>query len=225
MPCLVNVDFGERSDEPVELASLAHLANIACGGHAGDPPLMSAAVRAAIAAGATLSAHVSYPDRAGFGRRSIPMPPAVLAEAIAGQIRALLQIAGRHPVEFVKPHGALWHDAHRDPVIARAIIAGTAAALGPEFTLVGAKGGALEREARARGLGYLREGLADRGRREDGSWIPRGEPGAMVHDPALAAAQAVALAADHDTICVHGDGPNALEIARAVRAALEAPAG
>lgn len=224
MPCLVNVDFGERADEPVELASLAHLANIACGGHAGDPPLMAAAVKAAIAAGALLSAHVSYPDRAGFGRRSIPLPPAVLADAIALQCRHLLAAAGRHPVEHVKPHGALWHDAHRDAQIARAVLAGAAAAFGPEFIVVGPSGGALEREARARGLGYLREGLADRGRREDGSWIPRGEPGSMVHDPAEAAAQALKLAVDHDTICVHGDGPNALEIARAVRAALAAPA-
>jgi UPF0271 protein len=121
----------------------------------------------------------------------------------------------------VKPHGALYHAVHRDPVIAKACLAGIASALGT-IPVVGLAGGAFAEEAKQRGHVFLAEAFADRGVKGDGSLIPRGEPGALIDDPALAAHRARALAGDRAiaTICVHADTPNALAIARAVRTAL-----
>lgn len=219
----LNLDGGEHDDEPEELYGLADVVHVACGGHAGDEASMVRVTRACLSSGTRIGAHPSYDDREGFGRRARTVAADVLASSIAEQCARLAAIAARHGVSLVsvKPHGALYHAAHTDETTARACVKGVTRALGI-IAIVGPAGGALERAARAAGVAFLREGFADRGVRHDGSLIPRGEPGAMIEDGALAAAQAHALAArgEVDTLCIHADTPGALAIARAVRAAL-----
>jgi UPF0271 protein len=165
-----------------------------------------------------IGAHPSYPDREGFGRRTIAIAPDVLAGEIERQCSALGAIAG--DVRWMKPHGALYHDVAVRPELASALVRGTVAALGSRVTVIGPRAGALRDAASSAGLPYLREGFADRRARADGTLVPRDQPGALVTEPAAAAAQARALVAEVDAICVHGDTPGALTIARAVREAL-----
>ncbi len=220
----LNIDLGELADEAEELYRLATVVNVACGGHAGDAASMARAVALARASGAEIAAHPSYPDRAGFGRTTMGIDPAVLADAIAAQCAALQAIASGG-VRAVKLHGALYHDAARDPVIAAAVMEGAARGLGiDDVVWIGPARGEVSSRASAAGLTYVREGFADRGTLPDGSLVPRGQPGALVADPERAAEQALSLARSGrvDTLCVHSDTPNAVAIARAVRSALEA---
>lgn len=228
----LNIDLGELPGEPDELYALATVVNVACGGHAGDDASMARAVALAAAAGALVAAHPSYPDRARFGRESLDIDDNTLREAIAAQcasLRAAAEAAGVR-VARLKLHGALYHDAARDPVRARAALAGAASGLGGGGggggleVVVGPPWGLLADEARGRGLRYAREGFADRGYDAAGRLVPRGAPGALLADPAAAAAQALRLAeaGGVETLCVHGDSPGAVEMARAVREALAA---
>jgi UPF0271 protein len=219
---ILNIDAGELDDEPEELYALADLVHVACGGHAGDEASMERVVRACLGLGTAIGAHPSYVDRAGFGRRALDVAPDLLAAQIAEQCARLDAIARAHGarVTSVKPHGALYHAANARPEIARACILGVRALASP--SIVGAGHGALEVAAREAGLAFAREAFADRGVRADGTLVPRGEAGALIEDPARAAARARELAArgDVDTICVHGDTRGAIAIARAVRGAL-----
>jgi UPF0271 protein len=221
---LLNVDGGELEDEPLELYAYADVVHVACGGHAGDDASMERVTRACASAGTRIGAHPSYEDREGFGRRAREVAPAELAASIASQCGRLLAVAARvgMPLASVKPHGALYHAAHASDVTARAVIEGVARCAGRATAVVGPAGGALERATRAAGMTFQREAFADRGVRADGSLVPRGEPGAVIDDPALAAARARELAArgDVDTVCIHGDTPGAVVVARAVRDAL-----
>ncbi len=223
MQPLLNVDGGELDDEPAELYAFADVVHIACGGHAGDDASMDRVTLACAAAATRIGAHPSYDDREGFGRRARDVAPDALASSVAEQCGRLRMIASRHGVKLVsvKPHGALYHAAHSGDATARACVEGIVHALGT-IAIVGPAGGALERAAVASGAPFLREAFADRAVRADGSLVPRGEPGALLTDPLLAAARARDLAArgDVDTLCIHGDTPGALTIARAVRAAL-----
>jgi UPF0271 protein len=217
---LLELDAGERDDETEELWQLFDVLNVACGGHAGDTASMTRiATFCATRARPRIGAHPSYPDRAGFGRRTIAIGEAELAAAVEQQCRALAAIAGE--VRWLKPHGALYHDAAARAPIADAVVRGARAALGAAFAVIGPPAGALCTAAAAAGLAYLREGFADRRMRADGSLVPRGEPDALVTDPMHAAAQARALAPTVDALCVHGDTPGALAVARAVRRALD----
>jgi UPF0271 protein len=219
----LNVDLGELPGEPEELYELATVVNVACGGHAGDAATMARAVGLARAHGADIAAHPSYPDRADFGRKTVRIAAEDLERSIAEQCAALQAIAGG-AVRAVKLHGALYHDASRDPHVAEAVMAGAARGLGAgDVVWIGPARGALWDRARALGLACVREGFADRGMQPDGSLVPRGQPGALIEDPARAAEQALKLARAGavDTLCVHSDTPNAVPIARAVRAALD----
>jgi UPF0271 protein len=223
---LLNIDLGELPDEPEGLYEVAHLANVACGGHAGDEASMKRAIERCLRHGVRLGAHPSYPDREGFGRRRLAMATGDLRASVADQCARLARVAlmlGATPA-FVKAHGALYHAAREDAEVAAAVVDGCRSALGERIAFVGPASGALRDLAAKEGLTYLREGFTDRATREDGSLVPRGEPGAVVADPALAAARAAELAAGGgvDTVCVHGDTPGAEAIARAVRAALDA---
>jgi 5-oxoprolinase (ATP-hydrolysing) subunit A len=223
MPALLNLDGGEHDDEPLELYALADIVHVACGGHAGDESSMERVVQACVASGTRVGAHPSFVDREGFGRRDQSVASGVLERQIADQCNALRAITERlrTTIVSVKPHGALYHAAHRDPAIARAVVAGSARALGT-IPIVGLAGGALAAEATQRGHVFLAEAFADRGVRADGSLVPRGEPGALVDDPEVAAKRALSLDRDTTiaTLCVHADTPGALAIVRAVRAAL-----
>lgn len=207
----LNIDVGELPDEPEELYVLATRVNVACGGHAGDDASMARAVELANRAGATVAAHPSYPDREGFGRRTLAISADALAASIAEQCARLRRYTA---FTIVKPHGALYHDLGKYPELARAFLdaVGDVAIVGPPSSPL--------RTLRAGR--FIAEGFADRGYAADGSLLPRGTPGALIEDPARAAAAARALIArgDLDTICVHGDTPNAVAIARAVREVL-----
>ena len=223
----LNIDLGELPDEPEELYSLATMVNIACCGHAGDVSTMERATSLARASGAILAAHPSYPDRAGFGRKTLTMEPAALAASIQDQLAALASAAergGAH-IKAVKLHGALYHDAAKDQTTAGAVFdAITSVFGGANVAIVGPPRGALRDIATTRRLRYWREGFADRTYRADGRLAPRSEPDALITDPALARAQArrLAEAGTFDTLCVHGDTPGAASIARAVREELSA---
>lgn len=226
MRLLLNVDGGELPTEPEELYALADVVHVACGGHAGDDASMDRVARACARAGTKVGAHPSYEDREGFGRRAMAVEPSALAATIEAQCRRLIAIAEAAGIEVVsvKPHGALYHAAHASDAEARACIEAIVRAFGERanVAVVGLDGGALHRASLAAGLLYQREAFADRGVRRDGSLVPRGEPGALVEDPAEASARAQALAAsgDVDTLCIHGDTRGAVAIARAVRAVL-----
>ncbi len=224
--CLLNIDLGELPDEPEALYRQAQLANVACGGHAGDRASMRRALERCRRFGVGAGAHPAYPDRAHFGRRELALAPGAVRAAVEEQCAALAAVAAEVGVGLghVKPHGALYHAADRDPALARAVIEGASAALGSGVAVVGPPGGALESVAAELGMRFLREGFADRGLLPDGHLLPRGQPGAVLEDPAAARLQALRLAASgrFDTLCVHGDGPAAIPIAAAVRAALEA---
>ena len=226
----LNVDLGELPDEPAGLYALATVVNIACGGHAGDRESMQRACAAAVANGARIAAHPSYADREGFGRRTLGIAPEALRASVAEQCTELREIARLEgaAITAVKPHGALYHDATRDELLARAVVLGAYDALGGDaphvLTIVGPPSSRLREEAaRHRSQRYAAEGFADRTYDESGSIVPRSRPDALITDPALAAAQAVHLATTRsiDTVCVHGDTAFAEAIARAVREALQ----
>jgi 5-oxoprolinase (ATP-hydrolysing) subunit A len=229
VPITLNIDLGEKDGEPEELYALADVVNIACGGHAGDEASMEIAVRSAFLRARELAAHPSYVDRAGFGRTPQDVAPGVLRDQIAQQCVALRTVAARMDLSVtrVKPHGALYHDANARPEIALALLDGAMGglALGPsELVMSGPPEGALSEVAKSKGIRFLREGFADRGYGPDGQILPRSAPGALIEDPVKAAEHTEQLVRSKrfDTLCVHSDTPNAVAIARAVRAVLQA---
>lgn len=154
------------------------------------------------------------------------MAPVAFARALSSQLRKLSAIAAAHGVVvgWVKPHGALYHDAAAEPALAAIVVDTAITVLGAAVQIIGPPAGALREISAKRNLFYLCEGFADRAVRPDGSLVPRSEPGALITDPATCAARARELAAraDIDTICVHADTPSSLAIATAVRNALDA---
>jgi UPF0271 protein len=224
----LNIDLGERLGEPEALYAHADIANVACGGHAGDDASMRRAIGLCRIHATRLGAHPSYPDREGFGRRPLALSPANLRAHVGEQCGRLASIARElgQPIAFVKPHGALYHAVHRDPALAEALVQASIESLGAHIVVIGPSRGALAAAAAGAGVAYAREAFADRGERPDGSLILRGDPGALILDPLEASARAGDLARDPDvdTICVHGDTPRAVALAGAVRSALDAAA-
>ncbi len=218
------------------LIPLVSSANIACGFHASDPALMRRTVRLARTHAVAVGAHPSFPDRVGFGRRMLAATPQQIEDDVVYQVGALLGCCRAEgvPLVHVKPHGALYDAAARDPAVARAIVAAVRA-VDASLWLVGLAGSALAREARAAGLRCAEEAFADRGYARDGTLLPRGAPGALVTDPAAVAERVSRLAREGivraadgtdlqvvaGTICVHGDTPGAVDVARAIRARLD----
>lgn len=237
----LNADIGEaRDDEGTELERvllrLVTSAHIACGGHAGDEESMRAMVQAALASGVRVGAHPSFPDRSGFGRVPLEMGSGELSSALAEQIGTLVEVAaslGTH-VQSVKPHGALYEEVGRGTGSCEALINVIHDLCDPNTALVIASGTPAVARAEVAGLSVQQEGFADRAYRSDGGLVPRQVPGSVYSQPSLAAAQALGLAAQGtvraedgtvlslrvDTLCVHGDSPNAVAMAQAVRAAL-----
>ncbi|MFL5358951.1 LamB/YcsF family protein [Archangium sp.] len=223
--CVLNIDLGELPDEDERLYAYAQVANIACGGHAGDAPSMRRALESCARHGTRAGAHPSFEDRENFGRKELQVAPEVLRAQVAAQCARLMALATEVgvPVRYAKPHGALYHAANRDSALARAVVDGVVESLGPGVTFLGPGTGALHDAARAAGLAYSREGFADRGMRPDGSLIPRGQPGAVLTDSNVARENALrlALGGTVDTLCVHGDSPGAVDMAREVRSVLD----
>lgn len=215
---LLNLDAGEREDESEELWLLADILSIACGGHAGNAQSMRRVAEFCAANNKGVGAHPSYFDRDHFGRVSVTMPP----ESIALEVRRQCSdLAAASPVRvgWVKPHGALYHDANAHREIAEAVVDGAKSAL-ESFVLIGPEIGHLADLARERDVTFLREGFADRAVDADGNLVPRSEPNALILDPDAAAARARELVGKVDTICVHADTDGAVAIARAVREAI-----
>lgn len=233
----LNADLGEGESTTAELLALVSSCNIACGGHAGDRDSMSRTVLLAACAGVAVGAHPAYPDRAGFGRRSRRVVGEALYETLSQQVSALVNLAADHGVDLthVKPHGALYHDAAGYDDIAE-IVARVVDECPGQPAVVGPPRGCLVTVAGHLGMHYVPEAFADRRYRPDGSLVPRDETGAVLEDPDDVAAQAVSIATRGlvrtnagssvevaaRTLCVHGDTPGALDIARAVRSALDA---
>jgi UPF0271 protein len=219
----LNADLGEGMDDAAILPYLTS-ANVACGQHAGSPGLMDRTVQLALKNGVHIGAHPGYADREHFGRSNLALPEDELKALVLYQIGALDGIAKARGARLVhvKAHGALYNQAAKDPKLARAF-AEAVKAYDKNLVLVGLVGGAQLEAARNAGLTAAGEAFADRLYAEDGSLVPRSQPGAVLHDAADAAAQAVRLARSGraQTICLHGDTPGAAAIARSVRAALE----
>jgi UPF0271 protein len=175
-----------------------------------------------------VGAHPSYPDREHFGRRRLSLPPEALAASLSAQCATLARAAASAGVRVthLKPHGALYHAADEDDALAARVLDSAIAALPQLGTVIGPAGGALAGAAAARGLAFLREGFADRLAEEIApgrfKLAPRDTPGAVIVDPAAAVARAREIAPRVDTLCVHGDNPNAVAVARAVRDYLDA---
>ena len=237
----LNADLGETVDgaptaDDAGLFAVISSASVASGGHAGDAASMREAVARAAQRGFAVGGHPSYPDRAGFGRTRLALPTADLRAAVAGQLNAL--VAAGADLRYVKPHGALYHAVRDDAEQADALAAAVAdvsGRLGRALPILGLPG-AIEGAAARAGLGFRLEAFLDRGYRADGSLVPRGAAGDLLHDPAEVASRAVRLATegvvvaidgtlvqtDAVSLCVHGDSPGAVAMARAVRAALVA---
>jgi UPF0271 protein len=217
------------------LIPLVSSVNIACGAHAGDPATIRRTVRRAHEAGVGIGAHPGYPDLVGFGRRELAMAADELAASVLYQVAAVAGIARAEgaTLRHVKPHGALYHRLAVDREAAAAVVA-VIASLDRGLAVVGPPGAVLLAEAEAEGLTTIVEGFADRAYEPDGRLRSRSLPGALLDDPARAAAQAVRIAVDGrvvtsdesvidvavTTLCVHSDTPGAARIASAVRAAL-----
>ncbi len=236
----LNADLGEgfgpwSMGDDATMMGVVTSANVACGGHASDPETMFATLELAKANDVVVGAHPGFNDREGFGRRLIPMSPAEIGRMCAAQIGALQGVAAQvgHPVRYVKPHGALANLAARDRAVADAIVQAVRS-FDPDLAVLAISGTAGEDAARAAGSPVYSEIFADRGYLSNGQLVPRGQDGAMIHDPVQATDRLLAflesglmpvidgdpIALNAASICVHGDGPAAVAMAQAVRAGL-----
>lgn len=236
----LNADMGEgfgpwlMGDDEAMFA-LVSSANIACGGHASDPETMFRTLTLARDHGVVTGAHPSYPDKEGFGRRRLPHGPGEIERFVAAQVGALMAIGALvgQPITYVKPHGALGNVATVDTSVATAIIAAVRA-VDPGLAMLAISGTVLEQVARDAGMQVFSEIFADRGYTASGNLVPRSEPGALIHDDRFAADRLVSFLKDGmmptvsdapvalqaHSICVHGDSPDAVAMARTVRDAL-----
>ena len=238
----LNADLGEslgpwQMGNDAALLQIVGSANIACGMHAGDPSIMRDTVCQAIARGVSLGAHPSYPDLQGFGRRALQMSAPDLEATILYQVGALQAMAAAEGgrVTHVKPHGALNNVACADPVVAATVVRAVQA-LDPTLILLAPAHSELVRAGEAAGLPVRHEVFADRAYLDDGQLMPRSREGSVLHDPQacvehvlrMLSAQAIIAASGHqmstriDSICVHGDGPEAVATASAIQQALKA---
>jgi len=211
----LNADLGEGAGNDAELMRLITSANICCGEHAGGPDEMRAAVAEARRQGIVIGAHPGYADWANFGRVAAELEPHAVKGLCFRQIASL--IAAGAEVKYLKPHGALYHAAMRDPATAWGVAQAAEAFALP---CVGLPGSELEKVCES----YIAEGFADRRYSPDGSLVPRDRPDAMIESAEEALAQVEWLIRERGvrTICVHGDNPAALEFACALREALPA---
>lgn len=224
----LNADLGEswprwESGEDIALLDVVTSANVCCGAYAGDADLMRATCEAAVAKGVAIGAQVGYPDRDNFGRVHLDLPAEELTGELLSQLLLLDEIARAAGgiVSYVKPHGALYNTIVDDDVQAQAVVDAIHSLSAP-LPLLGLPGSVSLSIAEASGIPVIREGFADRAYTSDGRLVPRSEPGAVHDDPDAVAAQAVRLMDSVSSICVHSDSPGAIDLARAVRAALEA---
>ncbi|WP_338899412.1 5-oxoprolinase subunit PxpA [Streptomyces sp. TG1A-60] len=238
----LNADLGEgfgrwRLTDDEQLLSVVTSANVACGFHAGDAATMRRVCELAAERGVRVGAQVSYRDLAGFGRRAMDVPPDELAAEVAYQIGALevfARAAGTR-VAYVKPHGALYNRVVHDEEQAAAVVDGVLLA-DATLPVLGLPGSRFLKAAERAGLPTVTEAFADRAYTDRGTLVPRGQEGAVITDANAVVERSVGLArtgtvAAHSgqriavrarSLCLHGDTPGAVELARRVRAGLAA---
>lgn len=237
----LNADLGEgfgswSMGDDSALLEVVTSANVACGFHAGDPSIMRRVTAEAVERGVAIGAHVGYADKAGFGRRFVDIEPAVLRDEVVYQIGALdafARIAGDR-VRYVKPHGALYNTIGHHEEQAAAVV-GAVADYDTSLPVLGLPGSAWLRLAAEAGLPVIHEAFADRAYTAEGTLVSRRLDGSVLHDADEIAARCTAMSTgqpiqdiaggslrlDPASICVHGDTPGAVAIARRVRAAME----
>jgi len=236
----LNSDLGESFGAwkmGMDREVLAHVssANVACGFHAGDPVTMVKTVMAAREAGVAVGAHPGYPDLVGFGRRNMACSPDEAYADCLVQIGSLIAVCRGSGVrlQHVKPHGALYNQAAKSEPLAEAIACAVKDA-GEGLILLGLANSLFEPAAQKAGVPFAAEAFADRSYQQDGSLTPRSQPGAVIHDAKLAAARVVRMATEGvvetadgaiihfrpDSICLHGDNPEAVAMAGRIRSAL-----
>jgi UPF0271 protein len=238
----LNSDLGEgygpwSMGDDAAMLDIVTSANIACGGHASDPETMHRTLTLAHDRGIVVGAHPSYPDLPGFGRRRLPSSPGEIERFTAAQIGALMAIAALvgHPVRYVKPHGALANVAADEVETAEAIVRAVRA-VDASLAILAISGTQLETSAREAGVAVYSEIFADRGYTATGRLVPRSQPGAMINDSETAAERLLGwletgrmstreggeiTLAGH-SICIHGDSPHAVAMAKVVRERLSA---
>jgi UPF0271 protein len=238
----LNCDCGEgfgafRTGDDAAMLELVTSVNVACGFHAGDPEIMAQLFSAAKAKGVAIGAHPGFPDLWGFGRRRLPFTAGEIERLVAyqtGAAQALCNYAGAR-LGYVKVHGALSNIAVEDPTIARAVAHAVKTAA-RDLWLLAPAGSELETAGLTLGLNVAREIYADRAYTDTGSLVERSQPGAVLHDAdevagrietmvsegAIITVAGKRLATRIDSICVHGDSPNAVAMTKAVRARLGA---
>jgi UPF0271 protein len=231
-----NCDLGEGCGNDAAILPFISSASLACGFHAGDYATLRDAIAACIAAGVAIGAHPSFPDREGFGRREQSLSPADIHALVVYQVgatAALARAAGGR-LAHVKPHGALYNLAARDAVCAQAVAAAVAD-VDRDLLLYGLSGSALTTAGEALGLGVVHEVFAERRYSANGQLLTRGEPGAVIEDlqdsidqlhrllldGVVIARDGEAVRLRADSVCLHGDRPDAAEFARSLRSALD----
>ena len=233
----LNADMGEGVGDDAALMPFVSSASVACGYHAGNAAIMRDTVEFARRHQVAIGVHPGFADRKAFGRRELNISAVEVEALVAAQITALAAVAAAHGVRLrhVKPHGALYNMAARDAALADAIARATAAADQP-LALFGLSGSRLIDAARRAGVRPVSEVFADRNYRRDGSLVPRSDPAALIDDPDRVVDRALAMVRDRavtaidgtvvplaiDTICVHGDTPGAVTMARRLHEALTA---
>lgn len=232
---VLSADLGEGAPEEPEVWPFVDAVNVACGGHVGDEASMTFCVLEAKRRGVVLGAHPSYPDREGFGRRHLDIPPDELRNALVQQLRALRRIAMDHGLRLAhaKAHGALYNDAHIDASLARIVVDALREA-DPQLAIVAPAKSRMRDAADVAGLRIIREAFADRRYMRDGSLQPRSVRGSLLsveesaqqvamllNEGSVVADDATRISLDFDTICVHADLPGAPGRLRAIRALLE----
>lgn len=233
----LNADVGEGCGDDAAMLAVVSSASIACGGHAGDRFSMQATSAAARRHHVRIGAHPSYEDRRHFGRVATNVTPAELERQVVQQLRALAMETVRigSTISYVKPHGALYHAVVSDRGHAEALVSAVAH-WAPALPVLGPPRSLFLRLAQEAGLRPVAEGFADRAYAPDGTLVPRSVPGAVLHGVDAVVEQALMMATqrrvrtvdgtvvevDVSSICLHGDTPGSVQLARAVRTALEA---
>ena len=238
----LNSDIGEsfgayNMGDDAAVMDAVTSANVACGFHAGDPLVMKKTIKNCAAKGVAVGAHPGYPDLVGFGRRNMKCTPEEEYADCLYQIGALSAFCRTNglALQHVKPHGAMYNQAAKDPGLARAI-ARAVKDSGENIILMGLANSEFENAAKEMGVPFAAEAFADRGYMPDGSLVPRSQPGAIIHDVEEAAKRVVRMVTEGtvgavdgtvinfrpQSICMHGDTPEAVDMAKTVRRELEA---
>lgn len=231
----LNADLGEGVGDDAAMLDIVTSTSIACGGHAGNPDTMRATLVAAKARGVVVGAHPGFPDRENFGRKRLVLPPEELDASIRAQVRALVEIGEEEgwPVRYLKLHGALANMAAEEPAV-MALCLAAVEGLTEDMRVLAIDNSAQVEIAEALAYRTIREAYADRAYQANGLLVPRQMPGAVLHDAGEIAERAVRLAQAGEivaadgtiirtaarSLCIHGDTPDAVAIARTVRDAL-----